>query len=237
MKVVHREKQANYFNESSHQYKLSSIESPPAHTQFEQNELIRSMQLTENGQMRILDFGCGSGRITFALISKGHRVYAMDPSEESLRNLSKYASEKHIPSEMYVLTTTLEHQRPFNRIVGSDILHHVNIDEQLPILHNALEDNGTIAFSEPGAWNLAWYLFLLTNYSWDMEKGIIQMTIPRLTKALYNAGFHDISVEGLGLVPMPLLNLFPMLHHLNRLLSRLPILRYFSFRFLITANK
>ncbi len=237
MKIVTREKQADYFDDDTHQYDPAAIEQPPAHTKYEQSALIQSMHLSDEKKERILDFGCGSGRITFALISEGYRVHAMDPSEESLRNLSKYASEKHISSDSYTLSTTVEQDEPFDRIVGSDILHHVDIDEQLPILHEALAEKGKIAFSEPGAWNIAWYFYVLMICSWEIEKGILQMNIPKLTKSLKAAGFKDISIDGLGLVPMPLLNIFPKLHRINRLLAQLPILRYFSFRYLVTARK
>lgn len=237
MKIVSSKKQADYFNDPSNQYKLDAIDRPPPHTLYEQAALIESMLLSDDKKEKILDFGSGSGRITFALISRGYKVYAMDPSEQSLNNLKVHASRKNIPTDKYILTTTIPSNELFDRIVGADILHHVDIDHQFPILYKSLAENGKIIFSEPGAWNIAWYFFLLTRYSWEIERGILQITVPKLAKSLKAAGFRTISIEGLGLLPMPLLNFFPQLHLLNRVLARLPILRYFSFRYLVTAGK
>ncbi|MEI6327204.1 MAG: class I SAM-dependent methyltransferase [Candidatus Roizmanbacteria bacterium] len=237
MKIVTKEKQADYFNEISNQYHSGAIGNPPPHTEYEQASLIDAMHLGHDSHEKILDFGAGSGRITFAVIAKGHHVYAMDPSEQSLRNLSAFASKNNISPDSFTLTATIPEYILFDRIVGADILHHVDIDQELPILLKALSEKGKIVFSEPGAWNIAWYFFLLSHHSWDIERGILQMTIPTLSKSLVAAGFKHISIEGLGLLPMPLLNFSPRLHQLNRILARLPLLRYFSFRYVVTASK
>jgi 2-polyprenyl-3-methyl-5-hydroxy-6-metoxy-1,4-benzoquinol methylase len=78
-------------------------------------------------------------------------VLAVDVSASSLENLRSLAARLSLPPP-----ATACHLPPhikFDAIVGTDILHHVDVDSQLPVLHGALRDGGRLVFSEPGGFN------------------------------------------------------------------------------------
>ena len=87
--------------------------------------------------------------------------------------------------------------------MGTDILHHVDLDAYLPLLRNALRVGGRLVFSEPGGLNPAWYVYLPLTAPWHIEKGVRNSTYFNLRRKLEAHGFRDASVSGLGLLPRP----------------------------------
>ena len=45
---------------------------------------------------RVVEVGCGAGRLSVALAERGHRIDAVDASEEMIRLTMRHASERHI---------------------------------------------------------------------------------------------------------------------------------------------
>jgi SAM-dependent methyltransferase len=170
------------------------------------------------------------------LLRKGHSVEAVDLSEVSLAALQQNAERLGLPQ---LRTRTELPREPYaDAIVGTDVLHHVDLDDTLSHFRDALVDGGRLSFSEPGAGNLSWYLYLgLYRREWEVEKGIVQCSYRNLVRALRDAGFVDISVRGFGLLPNPLFNWSQLLCRFNLWLGEVPILRHFAYRYLITAQK
>ena len=229
-------KQKQHFNLKKNRYSAQKLFSPPLAQQLE----IRHMEtiLRRYQAKNIMDFGSGSGRMTFPYLAKGYNVHAVDSSEESLSDLlSLYDKNKDSSWGRLTVSTSIPSDKKFDAVIGSDILHHVNITLYLPLIQKSLKQRGVIVFSEPNAWHLPWYFFIFFSLSWEIEKGILQCTRNNFYKELKKAGFRDIHIDGHGLIPTKLLDPIPSLSRLNALqFGNIPIIRYFAFRLLIYAK-
>jgi 2-polyprenyl-3-methyl-5-hydroxy-6-metoxy-1,4-benzoquinol methylase len=233
--IIDEHLQKLHFDKEEKQYAAQNLLTPPLHTQLELNSIADEVSSIPH-DAKIIDFGAGSGRCCLFLTQKGHTVAAVDLSEKSLQALNQNASRLGLP---HIQTST---QLPLNQsaaaIVGADILHHVDIEPTFKKFHITLAPGGKIAFSEPGAGNPFWYLYLgVYRREWSVEKGILQCTPRNFTRNLRKAGFCEIQVQGFGLFPNPLFNWSPTLCRLNLTLGNLPLLRHFAYRYIITARK
>lgn len=237
MHTFHNNLQRNYFEKNKHRFPIVKILKPRPQHQLEFSHILKQLQLQP--PQNILDFGSGSGRISIPLLALGFDIWAVDLSRKSLRDLQKiYKSMKTKSWGKLHVSTSIPESITFDAIVGADILHHVNIKEYVFKLKKVLKKGGILVFSEPNAWYLPWYLFFLLFHSWDIEKGILQCSLNNLRKLFDEAGFHNISIEGHGLLPTPIFNRIPTLASFNALfLGNLSIMKYFAFRFIISAKK
>jgi len=236
MKII-LSQQKSHFDQGTHQFDPDSIMSPT----LAQNLEIEHVQnkILKNKPKKILDYGCGTGRMTIPLLEKGIDVYAVDVSTISLKILKNIYSKlkKKNWGKLYTYTKLPRNIR-VDGIVGSDILHHVQIESILPSLFPLLNKSGIAVFSEPNAFHVPWYLFIAFNNSWDIEKGLLQCTYLSFQKYFREAGFRKVSLEGHGLLPTRIFNFSPVLCRINTfILPSLQPFKFFSFRFIIVAKK
>lgn len=229
--------QRTFFNEATHQYPLGKILTPAPAQQLEIDQMERLLALPPNS--RIMDFGAGTGRMTFPFLARGYHVHAVDIAEQSLSALKTvYREQKASGWGKLTTATRLTDGGRFDGIIGSDVLHHVSLEETLPALYSCLRPGGTILFSEPNAWHPLWYPFILLKLSWVIERGILQCSLPNLTRQTRAAGFSAVTVYGHGLLPTGILNALPSLAQANaHRWGNIPIVRPFAFRLLIRAQR
>lgn len=230
--------QQAYFDESSHRHPFENALHPLLYQKLEIGHLEKSLSL--HSASHILDFGTGSGRVAFWFLKKGHDVTAIDVSSESLRDLQRmYAQHKTSDWGKLTTATDLPKNGLFDSVVGADILHHVEITTYLPELYRLVKPGGKIAFSEPNAWHIPWYIhWTIKHIPWHIEKGVLQCTIPNLTHKFRQAGFKSVYITGHGLFPTPIVNGVPWLCRQNAMVwGNFPWFRLFAFRFIIYAIK
>src|SRR5579884_3444616 len=168
------QRQAAFFDRQRNRYAVDAILRPPYHTQLELAQILRRIDALKLGpDDTIVDFGAGSGRVSIPLLQRGHPVVAVDVSEQSLAELRALAESLGLTG---LTTSTTLPTGDFGAIVGADILHHVDMEEYLPGMHAALQPGGAIVFSEPGALNPAWYVYLPLFYDWSVERGVMTCT-------------------------------------------------------------
>ena len=230
--------QRAFFDHEKHRYPTEDILTPKLAQQLEMTHLERALHIPPGST--ILDFGAGSGRVTCWFLQRGYNVTAVDISTKSLLSLRQLYQAKRKKSWGKLTTsTTLPSDKRFDGIVGADILHHIDIPTELPKLYRILKPNGAIAFSEPNAWNVLWYLhYAIQRIPWHIEKGILHCTASNLKKQLSRAGFSAIHIDPHGLLPTRLFNTHPTLCRWNAFtLGNAPIFRVFAFRFILSARK
>lgn len=230
MRIV-KDIQSAFFDRGEHQYKPELILNPPYHCVLEYQHI--KNHLPKNGH--VADYGAGSGRMTIPLLQDGYKVTAVDISQQSLENLKRAA--KRLNLERPSTTHKLPETETFDAVIGADVLHHVEIDRELPNLYKSLKKGGTIVFSEPSAYNVCWYLFLPLVSKWSVEKGILQCRYGNLIKLGKKHGFHNVSVEGMGLLPRPVFGWSPALARLNDRAGDLPLIKLAAYRYLLVAEK
>jgi 2-polyprenyl-3-methyl-5-hydroxy-6-metoxy-1,4-benzoquinol methylase len=230
MKIV-KDVQSAFFDRGDHQYNPELILNPPVHCRLEYEYIKKNLPASGS----IADYGAGSGRMTIPSLQNGYKVTAIDISAQSLENLKKVARRLNLNN----LTTAnvLPNRESFDAIIGADVLHHVEIDRELPVMYKALKKGGKIAFSEPSAYNVAWYLFLPIASEWSVEKGMLQCRMGNLVKLCRKHGFRNISVTGMGLLPTPIFNVSAWVSRLNYRLGNMPFVKLAAYRYLLVAQK
>lgn len=195
--------QSIYFDEPNHRIPSADVLKPPAYQQTELHTLEKALSLKPPAQL--IDFGAGSGRATIHFLTLGFDVLAIDVSRHSRKCLTQLYA-KHQQTSWGHLTTaaTLPTQPLADGLIGTDILHHIDIPTYLPQFRQALKPHGHLAFSEPNAWHLPWYLYLLKEQvPWSIEKNIVHNNLPYLNTKFKHAGFHQIKITGHGFIPTP----------------------------------
>lgn len=225
--------QAEHFNSEKNQYLSDKLFQPPPHVQDELNQIITLIKKNSN-KRKVVDFGSGTGRLTIPLLKNGFTITSVDISNKSLLNLYHNASKIKKQKKLITKTTLPENSKI---ICGTDILHHVNLKNYFPLFHQSLTKDGFMIFSEPNILNIGWSLFISLFLDWKIEKGIVQINYFNLVKRLKSAGFKEIKIIGLFLIPPMLFSKVTFLRKINLFLGDLPILKLFAFRYIITASK
>jgi len=228
------QQQKQYFNVSKHQYPRAAILKPPLHTALEiQRVLDRLKDVQVDGP--VVDYGSGTGRLSIALARAGYAVLAVDVSDQSLNALGALARELGLPAIQTTLALQAHHQFP--AVVGSDILHHVDMDEHLPRIYAALRDGGKAIFSEPGALNPAWYIYLSLFHDIRVEKRVVTCNLLTLRRKFRQHGFREVRITGLGLLPRPLFNWARTACQWHDAMGNWPALKWFAYRYIIEASR
>jgi ubiquinone/menaquinone biosynthesis C-methylase UbiE len=101
----------------------------------------------------VLELGCGTGYFTKEIIKTGAEVTAIDISPELL-NVAK--TEITSPKVSFREENAYQMTFPdnsFDYIVGSSVLHHLDVKKAMSEIYRTLKPDGTIAFTEPNMMN------------------------------------------------------------------------------------
>jgi SAM-dependent methyltransferase len=225
--------QERYFDLARNQYDPAAVLDPPVHTACEiQRVLDRLSEAAIDGP--IIDFGAGTGRLSIALARTGYSVTAVDVSRGSLVSLRAIARDLGLST--IATTTALPTTGRHHAVVGADVLHHVDLNDYLPRIRAALCPGGKAIFSEPGAFNPAWYVYLALTHDLRIEKRIVTCNLLYLRHRFERHGFVDVRITGLGLLPRPLFGRTAALCNRHDSLGNLPGLRWFAYRYLVEAT-
>jgi 2-polyprenyl-3-methyl-5-hydroxy-6-metoxy-1,4-benzoquinol methylase len=102
---------------------------------------------------KVLELGCGTGYFTRALAATGAQVTAIDISPDLLARAEQMCSQQNVTFEVqnaYVLTYE---SGAFDSVVGSSVLHHLEVTDALREIYRVLKPGGSICFTEPNMLN------------------------------------------------------------------------------------
>jgi cyclopropane fatty-acyl-phospholipid synthase-like methyltransferase len=121
------------------------------------SEMDEIVQLLEKRKMkRILDLGCGSGRHTVYLASKGFDIYGLDLSPKGLMHTLEFLSERGLTAHL-----TLHHMTHlpydsdfFDAVISVQVIHHNRIEDirvTIKEITRVLKDKGLIWITMPAS--------------------------------------------------------------------------------------
>jgi 2-polyprenyl-3-methyl-5-hydroxy-6-metoxy-1,4-benzoquinol methylase len=100
---------------------------------------------------RVIEVGCGTGLFTAAFAESGAEIVAVDISPDLLA----VAAKRNLARVRFVEKNfeDCELEGPFDAVIGSSILHHLDIERALPSMFNLLKPGGRLSFAEPNMLN------------------------------------------------------------------------------------
>jgi SAM-dependent methyltransferase len=101
----------------------------------------------------VLDFGCGDGRDTTLLASRGARVYSLDLSPDLLRRAAQRTQADGFEGTVHLLCGSA-HAVPLpdesvDLVFGHAVLHHLDLALASREVHRVLRPGGRAIFKEP----------------------------------------------------------------------------------------
>ena len=164
-------------NNNLEYYSEEKILNPPLHVRDEIDIIFR--YLTKDKKKRIVDFGSGGGRLTIPLLQSEYKITAIDIDKKSQEQLLKTAINIGKNKNLLINQIFLKDKK-YDYILGTDILHHIDINKYFKLFNNHLKKGGKIIFSEPNSWNVNWWIFIFLFLDWKQEKGILQINYFKL---------------------------------------------------------
>ena len=190
---------------------------------------------------RILEVGCGTGVFTELFAETQALITAVDISQDLLNIAGK---KKFRYGNVRFINNNLEDCRvdgPFDAVVGSSVLHHLDIGTALARIFELLTPGGTICFVEPNMMNPQ--IFLQKNIPWlkkrlgdsPDETAFVRW---RFEKLLHMEKFVDIAITPFDwLHPATPTALINAVSNLGALLELLPFVREFAGSLIIYARR
>jgi len=110
----------------------------------------------------VLEYGCGVGNFSFELAANGARVTGIDISPASVEVATKRAAEHGYDSMSFSVMDAENmdfEDNSFDVVVGSAILHHLDLERSAKEIMRVLRPGGRALFLEPLGHNPALNLF------------------------------------------------------------------------------
>ena len=114
---------------------------------------VRLLTAHLNPDMHVLEIGCGTGLLTQELQHSEADINAIDISPDLLSIAKKKITSKNIKFTLENAYDLSFEDESFDTVIGSSILHHLNIHKALSEFHRVLKPGGTICFTEPNMLN------------------------------------------------------------------------------------
>src|SRR6267154_2840931 len=191
--------------------------------------------------MAVLELGCGAGYFTKELARSGAEIVAIDVSPELLQIARSNCSAPNVQYQIENAYQLSYEDAAFDSVVGSSVLHHLEIGKALRDIYRVLKPAGTIYFTEPNMLNPQ--IAIQKNIPWIKRKlgdspdetAFFRWPLRRL---LEETGYREVRIDPFDFLhpktPVPLINGVAML---GCFLENLPVISEFAGSLYIRAIK
>lgn len=188
-----------------------------------------------------LEIGCGTGMFSEMFLTSGARLLAVDISGDLLAQ----ARARRLPPErIRFLEMPFEDcqvEGPFDAVIGSSVLHHLEVELALEKIHGLLKPGGYMSFAEPNMLNPQVWLERKLSFLpcfWYVSPDETAFVRQSLHRLLARAGFTEIEITPFDwLHPQTPPTWIKQMQTLGERLERTPILREFAGSLLIRARR
>jgi SAM-dependent methyltransferase len=177
----------------------------------------------------ILELGCGTGYFTRELAKLNIHITAIDISPDLIDQARKEVSSVRVDFQVQNAYQMDCENNLFDAIVGSSVLHHLDIEKAVSEMYRVLKPGGQIAFTEPNMMNPQ--IALQKNIPW-LKKRLGDSPDEtaffrwRLKKLLLMAGFDRIRISPFDFLhPAVPRSLIKPVAFLGRFTERTPLLK------------
>ena len=189
---------------------------------------------------RALEIGCGTGIFTAQFASTGADVVAVDISEELLQG----ALARNLPAPVKFICVPFENlpiDEPFDAIIGSSVLHHLEVEAALLKIYSLLKPGGVACFSEPNMLNPQ--IMVQKNIPWIKERmgdspDETAFFRWQMSALLQKIGFVEIQITPVDwLHPWTHLAMISKVQKIGAWLEKLPLIKEFAGSLCIRAKR
>lgn len=189
----------------------------------------------------VLELGCGTGYFTRELAATGAQVTAIDISVELLEVAQQKCPSGNVQFEVGNAYAMTFRDATFDSVVGSSVLHHLEIEAALKEIHRVLKPGGSIYFTEPNMMN--------PQVAGQKNVPAIKRRLGdspdetaffrwRLGRRLNSAGFRAVRIEPFDFLhPRIPSSWITTIQNLGYFLERMPLLREMAGSLYIRALK
>jgi len=191
---------------------------------------------------KVLEIGCGTGLFTELFAQRGAHILAVDISDKLLG----MARERKLPSDrIEFLEARFEDcslRGPFDAVIGSSILHHLDLKVALSKIYHLLKPGGFMCFAEPNYLNPQVFIErkspFFRSIFWYVSPDETAFLRWKLNNLVIKLGF-----ESSGIVPFDWLHpatpqaFIKPLQWVGGVLEKMPIMREFSGSLLIRCRR
>ena len=191
--------------------------------------------------MEVLEVGCGPGYFTQELAKTKARITAIDISPDFLNIAQKKVGSAQVKFKIENAYDLTFPDHSFDLIVGSSVLHHLEIDQALEEFFRVLKRSGSIYFTEPNMLNPHIFLMMkvpplrkLACIAPD-ETAFIKKILKR---KMSKAGFQEIHITPFDFLhPLTPKGIIPVVEKMGLIAERIPFLKEISGSLYIEAKK
>jgi len=192
------------------------------------HQIIKGYCLNRN----MLEYGCGTGYASQTWVDYGANLTGIDISPEGIKK-----AKKNVPKGTFIEMNAEKmdfQDSMFDIVIGSGILHHLNLKQSLSELSRVLSDDGNAVFIEPLGHNP-----IINLYRWLTPKMRSEDEHPLLNKdiILLSDYFSNVKVEYFtltSLLAVPFRNkaffnkTLNLLRFIDNLIFKVPYFRRFA---------
>jgi 2-polyprenyl-3-methyl-5-hydroxy-6-metoxy-1,4-benzoquinol methylase len=146
----------------------------------------------------VLELGCGTGYFTRELCKTGATITAIDISPDLLAAAQAKSRNDNVEFEIQNAYDMTFSDQTFDAVVGSSVLHHLEIDAALKEIQRVLKPGGLIFFTEPNMMNpqiaVQKNVPVIKRRLGDSPDETAFFRWP-LQRRLARAGFHQIRIQ------------------------------------------
>jgi ubiquinone/menaquinone biosynthesis C-methylase UbiE len=126
-------------------------ESPAGKLRWQRRVKMLSSVLNDN--FKVLELGCGTGYFTRELVKLKVHVTAIDISPELIDVAKSEIKSENVSFEVQNAYEMTYDSNQFDAVIGSSVLHHLDIVKAVTEIYRVLKPGGMIAFTEPNMLN------------------------------------------------------------------------------------
>jgi len=191
--------------------------------------------------MIVLELGCGTGSFTRELARSGADVVAIDVSPDLLEIARANCSLPNVQYQIQNAYALSYSEGVFDSVIGSSVLHHLEVEKALRNVYRVLKPGGTIYFTEPNMLNPQ--IALQKNIPWIKrrlgdspdETAFFRWSLRWL---LEQTGYRNIRIEPFDFLhPKTPVALIDRVNVIGRFLESVPVISEFAGSLYIRAIK
>ena len=186
---------------------------------------------------RVLEIGCGTGIFTAIFTESRASIIAVDLSPDLLA----IAAQRNLSRVRFIQKNfeDCDLDGPFDAVIGSSVLHHLDMERAVPKIFTLLKPGGRLSFAEPNMLNpqvfCERHFRRFFPYTSPDETAFVRA---RLHRQLRAAGFESVSIQPFDwLHPSVPEGLITTVSKVGRILESAWLVREFAGSLVIRAKR